>query len=408
MKYLHTLVALCAVVLFSACNEQEDFDRGMDFNYGNEIEAGFYTSQYDVNSKYEYALVVTENAKGEQTVYSYRVGKPNTSDSAVVRTTFVADSVAYDAETGILTAKASTSYYEEESSLYLCKLQNGGLVYELNYGEKKDKATLAKSNATPTVEGKWQAANADSSVVYDFFLSAANAEGAGAVVLSKNGGADEVGTYTTAHGTTTVTVGGVVYTLAFNGKFQLVATTDVEALVLDRVVSEPEPEQFLPIFGGVYTCNMFGMEFESVLYQSDKYSENFALYPYLYSQAPMYFTMNADGSLVVAGQGTGLYLGSDMKVYPQDVGGYGQIFVSDGVTYNNVASPASTYDAAKATFNFALYWHVTAGYLNDPPTVDTFKLTEELTNKKQPSLVKAQSLDKPAFNYDKKVSLFKK
>ena len=205
-----------------------------------------------------------------------------------------------------------------------------------------------------------------------------------------------------------MTVGGVVYTLAFNGKFQLVATTDVEALVLDRVVSEPEPEQFLPIFGGVYTCNMFGMEFESVLYQSDKYSENFALYPYLYSQAPMYFTMNADGSLVVAGQGTGLYLGSDMKIYTQDVGGYGQIFVSDGVTYNNVASPASTYDAAKATFNFALYWHVTVGYLNDPPTVDTFKLTEELTNKKQPSLVKAQSLDKPVFNYDKKVSLFKK
>ena len=188
----------------------------------------------------------------------------------------------------------------------------------------------------------------------------------------------------------------------------MVATTDVETLVLDRVVSEPEPEQFLPIFGGVYTCNMFGMEFESVLYQSDKYSENFALYPYLYSQAPMYFTMNADGSLVVAGQGTGLYLGSDMKVYPQDVGGYGQIFVSDGVTYKNVASPASTYDAAKATFNFALYWHVTAGYLNDPPTVDTFKLTEELTNKKQPSLVKAQSLDKTFFSYDKKVSLFKK
>lgn len=407
MKYLHTLLALCAVVLFSACNDLVDFDKNMDHNYGAELEKGLYSSQYNVNSKYEYNLVVTENAKGEPTVYSYRVGKPGTTDSAVVRTTFVSEEVAYDAKTGVLSAKASTSYYEVESNLYFCKLQNGNLIYELNYDVKKDKATMAKSSATPTVEGKWRAANADSSVVYDFFLSAANAEGAGAVVLSKNGGADEVGTYTTAHGTTTVTVGGVVYTLAFNGKFQLVATTDVEALVLDRVVSEPEPEQFLPIFGGVYTCNMFGMEFESVLYQSDKYSENFALYPYLYSQAPMYFTMNADGSLVVAGQGTGLYLGSDMKVYPQDVGGYGQIFVSDGVTYKNVASPASTYDAAKGVFNFALYWHVSAGYLNDPPTVDTFKLTEELTNKKQPSFMKSQSLDK-TFNFDKQLPLFKK
>ena len=407
MKYLHTLLALCAVVLFSACNDLVDFDKNMDHNYGAELEKGLYSSQYNVNSKYEYNLVVTENAKGEPTVYSYRVGKPGTTDSAVVRTTFVSEEVAYDAKTGVLSAKASTSYYEVESNLYFCKLQNGNLIYELNYDVKKDKATMAKSSATPTVEGKWRAANADSSVVYDFFLSAANAEGAGAVVLSKNGGADEVGTYTTAHGTPTVTVGGVVYTLAFNGKFQLVATTDVEALVLDRVVSEPEPEQFLPIFGGVYTCNMFGMEFESVLYQSDKYSENFALYPYLYSQAPMYFTMNADGSLVVAGQGTGLYLGSDMKVYPQDVGGYGQIFVSDGVTYKNVASPASTYDAAKGVFNFALYWHVSAGYLNDPPTVDTFKLTEELTNKKQPSFMKSQSLDK-TFNFDKQLPLFKK
>ena len=387
MKYLHTLVALCAVVLFSACNEQEDFDRGMDFNYGNEIEAGFYTSQYDVNSKYEYALVVTENAKGEQTVYSYRVGKPNTSDSAVVRTTFVADSVVYDAETGILSAKASTSYYEEESSLYLCKLQNGGLVYELNYGDKKDKATLVKSNATPSVEGKWQAANADSSVVYDFFLSAANAEGAGAVVLSKNGGADEVGTYTTAHGTTTVTVGGVVYTLAFNGKFQLVATTDVEALVLDRVVSEPEPEQFLPIFGGVYTVNasiidassfLFGgpVPMDAVLYQSDKYAENFAIYPFISSDKPMYFTMDAQGLLTVDNQGTG--------VNSQ----YGEVFVSDILTLYGEANPQSYYDSKKAVFNFALAYHVPAGTFGF--YYDTFQLTEEYTNKKEANFVKGQ------------------
>jgi hypothetical protein len=51
MKYLHTLLALCAVVLFSACNEQEDIDRGMDHNYGTELEVGYYTSQYDANSK---------------------------------------------------------------------------------------------------------------------------------------------------------------------------------------------------------------------------------------------------------------------------------------------------------------------------------------------------------------------
>ena len=132
MKYLHTLLALCAVVLFSACNEQEDIDRGMDFDYGTGVEAGLYTSQYDASSKYEYNLVVTENAKGEPTVYSYRVGKPGTSDSAVVRTTFVSEEMAYDAKTGVLSAKASNSYYEVEGGLYLCKLQNGNLIYELN------------------------------------------------------------------------------------------------------------------------------------------------------------------------------------------------------------------------------------------------------------------------------------
>ena len=386
MKYLHTLVALCAVVLFSACNEQEDFDRGMDFNYGNEIEAGLYTSQYDANSKYDYNLVVTENAKGERTVYSYRVGKPGTSDSAVVRTTFVAEEMSYDAETGILSAKASTSYYEEESSLFLCKLQNGGLVYELNYGDKKDKATLVKSNATPSVEGKWQAANADSSVVYDFFLSAANAEGAGAAIVSKNGGADEVGTYTTAHGTTTVTVGGVAYTLAFNGKCQLVATTDAESLVLDRVVSDPEPEQFLPIFGGIYTVHaslidgnyLFGgpVPMDAVLYQSDKYAENYAIYPFLSSNKPMYFTMDANGLLTVVNQGTG--------VQSQ----YGEVFVSDILTLYGEADPQSYYDSKKAVFNFALAYHVPAGTFGF--YYDTFQLTEEYTNKKEANFVKGQ------------------
>ncbi|MBQ5729352.1 MAG: hypothetical protein IIV54_03055 [Bacteroidaceae bacterium] len=408
MKYLHTLLALCAVVLFSACNDLVDFDKNMDHNYGAELEKGLYSSQYNVNSKYEYNLVVTENAKGEPTVYSYRVGKPGTSDSAVVRTTFVSEEVAYDAKTGVLSAKASTSYYEVESDLYLCKLQNGNLIYELNYDVKKDKATMAKSSATPTVEGKWQAANADSSVVYNFFLSAANAEGAGAAIVSKNGGADEVGTYTTAHGTTTVTVGAATYTLAFNGKFQLVATTDAETLVLDRVVSDPEPEQFLPIFGGVYTCNMFGMQFEAVLYQSDKYPENFIISPYMYSQKPMYFTMNADGSLVVEKQETGLYYDAkEGKVYGQEVPGGYQIYVSDGVTYSGTASPLSVYDQSKGVFNFALIWHIDQGYFNEAPEVDTFQLTEELSNKKEPSFMKVQKLDKP-FSFDKKLPLFKK
>ena len=229
-----------------------------------------------------------------------------------------------------------------------------------------------------------------------------------AAIVSKNGGADEVGTYTTAHGTTTVTVGAAAYTLAFNGKFQLVATTDAETLVLDRVVSDPEPEQFLPIFGGVYTCNMFSMQFEAVLYQSDKYPENFIISPYMYSQKPMYFTMNADGSLVVEKQETGLYYdANEGKIYGQEVPGCYQIYVSDGVTYSGKASPLSAYDQSKGVFNFALIWHIDQGYFNEAPEVDTFQLTEELSNKKEPSFMKVQKLDKP-FNFDKKLPLFKK
>ena len=386
MKYLHTLLALCAVVLFSACNEQEDIDRGMDHNYGTELEVGYYTSQYDANSKYEYNLVVTENAKGEPTVYSYRVGKPGTSDSAVVRTTFVSEEMAYDAKTGILSAKSSNTYYEAAGELYICKLQNGNMVYELGYGEKSDKSTLLKAQGTPSVEGKWQAANADSSVVYNFFLSAANAEGAGAAIVSKNGGADEVGTYTTANGTTTVTVGAATYTLAFNGKFQLVATTDAETLVLDRVVSDPEPEQFLPIFGGVYTVHasiidgdyLFGgpVPMEAVLYQSDKYAENYAIYPFINSEKPMYFTMDANGLLTVVNQGTGVN------------SSYGEVFVSDILSLYGEANPQSYYDSKKAVFNFALAYHVPAGTFGF--FYDTFQLTEEYSNKKEANFVKGQ------------------
>lgn len=409
MKYIHTLVALFAVVLFSACNEQEDIDRGMDHNFGEGVATGFYTSQYDVNSKYEYGLVVTENAKGEPTVYSYRVGKPGSSDSAVVRTTFVSETFSYDAQTGILEASAKNSYYESEAKAYICKLLDGGrMIYQLSYGEKSDKATMVLSNATPTVEGNWQAANADSSVVYKFFLDMPNAEGAGVATLAQNDGEAVEGTYTTAHGTTTVTVGGAEYTLAFNEKMQLVATNAEGPMVLDRIVSSPEPEQYLPIFGGVYTCNMFGMQFEATLYQSDRYPENFMISPYMYSQKPMHFTMNADGSLVVEKQETGLYFDANSgKVYGQEVPGGYLVYVSDGVTYDGKTSPLSVYDQSKAVFNFALIWHIDMGYFNEAPVVDTFQLTEQLTNKKQPCLMKVQKLDKP-FSFDKKLPLFKK
>lgn len=404
MKYIHTLVALFAVVLFSACNEQEDIDRGMDHNFGEGVATGFYTSQYDVNSKYEYGVVVTENAKGEPTVYSYRVGKPGSSDSAVVRTTFVSETFSYDAQTGILEASAKNSYYESEAKAYICKLLDGGrMIYQLSYGEKSDKATMVLSNATPTVEGNWQAANADSSVVYKFFLDMPNAEGAGVATLSQNDGEAVEGTYTTAHGTTTVTVGGAEYTLAFNEKMQLVATNAEGSMVLDRAVSAPEPEQFLAAFGGIYTVNasvisgdfLFGspQPTETVLYQSDKYPENFAVAPFINSEKPMFFTMNNDGTLTVVNQGTG--------VNSQ----YGEVFITDILSLQGIADPASYYDSKKAIFYFAVAYHVPAGIFGY--YYDTLQLTEEYTSKKEPMFVKAKENVKNVFQLSENAKLMK-
>jgi hypothetical protein len=115
---------------------------------------------------------------------------------------------------------------------------------------------------------------------------------------------------------------------------------------------------------------------DAVLYKSDKYAENYAIYPFINSEKPMYFTMDANGLLTVVNQGTGI--GTQ----------YGEIFVTDILSAYGEANPQSYYDSKKAVFNFALAYHVPAGTFG--LFYDTFQLTEEYTNKKEANFVKGQ------------------
>ena len=112
MKIFNKIAALALVVAgFTACNEAEDFDRYADHTYSNAIELGHFTSLYDANSKYTYGAVITLNAEGDTILYMYSTGKEGNNDEGKTRTLFTADTLNYDQKTGVVTAKADTSYY---------------------------------------------------------------------------------------------------------------------------------------------------------------------------------------------------------------------------------------------------------------------------------------------------------
>ena len=114
MKIFNKIAALALVVAgFTACNEAEDFDRYADHTYSNAIELGHFTSLYDANSKYTYGAVITLNAEGDTILYMYSTGKEGNNDEGKTRTLFTADTLNYDQKTGVVTAKADTSYYDE-------------------------------------------------------------------------------------------------------------------------------------------------------------------------------------------------------------------------------------------------------------------------------------------------------
>ena len=396
-SYIQPLFTLLAVLLFTACSDFEDYDRGMDTKYPAEIANGYYTSKYNAGNKYDYAVVVTEDAQGNKVIYTQRTGKdiPNFADAGKVRTTAVFTDLTYDAANGILTASVDDSFYEDTTSVTLAyRLDGTTLAYELAYGRMSESAQLEKSSEKLPVQGKWNGVSVDSTLQVSAFVSDPDTLGQFKVELAVSG-QDTVVYESVAYNTELELPNHA--TMAFNEKCQMVYTQNEQSVVLNRVFSDPEPEQFLPLFVGNYKMNVsellpqvdgykpYGgpllgeeVEFETVLYQSDKDPSSYIIAPFIQNPDGMAFTLNDDLTLSVVMQYTGLETQAYGSVYATDLTTMGvQDYFPDYVSH---------YDSSKGVFYFDMAYHVSAGTFGY--WEDTFTLTEEAARKKVAPLKK--------------------
>lgn len=405
MKIFNKIAALALVVAgFTACNEADDFDRYADHTYSNAIELGHYTSQYDANSKYTYGAVITLNAKGDTILYMYSTGKAGNYDEGKTRTLFTADTLNYDQKTGVVTAKADTSYYDEGETFgvefTMAELLDGErFAVDIAYGSKNETAIL-KRNTTdfPPVQGKWcilrieteevegtenEEGVAETEVVEKEVVVATYTFGIDSTVVI-NDSEEPAGKYVTDGANIIVkdANGETVATFAYNDNYQLTCTSSENA-VMTRMTNQPEPETFSPIYEGSFIFassplagnpgHLFEGEIPGYICQSDKDPSRYLLKPFIYNDEGMVFTMDVDGKIAVDAQFTG----------ESNFEGYGPLYVTDVVTAglaSKFPGAQSHYDEATHIFYFDLLYHVSAGYFG--AWEDTFKVTGEATNKK--------------------------
>ena len=382
MKIINKIAALALVVAgFTACNEAEEFDRYADHTYSHALELGHYTSQYDANSKYTYGAVITLNAEGDTILYMYSTGKAGNYDEGKTRTLFTADSLSYDKQIGVITAKADTSYYDEGETfgvkLTMAQMLDGErYAVDIAYGSKNETAIL-KRNTTdfPPVQGRWSVPFSEDSVT-TFEI----AQGDTVII---DGNEDAPGKYEVAGHDITIknAEGTAVATIAYNDKYQLICTSRENA-VMTRMTNQPEPESFLPLYEGNFifatadlggeSGHLFEGEIPGYICQSDKDPSRYLLAPFINNEDGMLFTMDEAGKIAVDAQ----YIGVDHKTY-------GPVYVTDVVTAglaSNFPNAQSHYDENIHTFYFDLVYHVSAGMFG--AWEDTFKVTGEATNKK--------------------------
>ena len=401
MKIFNKIAALALVVAgFTACNEAEDFDRYADHTYSNAIELGHFTSLYDANSKYTYGAVITLNAEGDTILYMYSTGKEGNNDEGKTRTLFTADTLNYDQKTGVVTAKADTSYYDEGETFgvqfTMAEMLDGErFAVDIAYGSKNETAILKRNDTEfPPVQGKWSVADAAGELTtYTFGIDST-------VVINDN--EEAAGKYETDGRNIIVKndADATVATFAYNENYQLTCTSSENA-VMTRMTNLPEPESFYPIYEGSFifatadlegkSGHLFEGEIPGYICQSDKDPSRYLLTPFIYNEDGMIFTMDQAGKIAVDAQFTGV---EHQK--------YGPVYVTDVVTAGyaaNFPNAKSHYDESLHTFYFDLIYHVSAGVFG--AWEDTFKVTGEATNKKhfKPGK-KTLDLTKKGFNFN--------
>ena len=382
MKIINKIAALALVVAgFTACNEAEDFDRYADHTYSNAIELGHFTSLYDANSKYTYGAVITLNAEGDTILYMYSTGKEGNNDEGKTRTLFTADTLNYDQKTGVVTAKADTSYYDEGETFgvqfTMAEMLDGErFAVDIAYGSKNETAILKRNDTDiPPVQGKWCVAKDSVTVTtYDF---------AQASTVIINGDETAPGKYeVNGRDIKVLNADSTLITLfTYNNNWQLVCTSSENA-VMTRMTNLPEPESFYPIYEGNFifatadlegkSGHLFEGEIPGYICQSDKDPSRYLLTPFINNEDGMLFTMDKAGMIAVDAQFTGV---EHQK--------YGPVYVTDVVTAGyaaNFPNAKSHYDESLHTFYFDLIYHVSAGVFG--AWEDTFKVTGEATNKK--------------------------
>lgn len=421
MKYLHKLAALALVTLgFTACNEAEDPSRYADHVYPEKMELGYYTAQYNASSKYEYAAVLTLDAQGDTVLYTYRVGKEDRVDEGLVRTLVATSDVSYNPAIGVLngTCPGSANYYEEDATLTIATMLDGTrFAYECTYGKTSETAMFVRNTtAMPTVEGEWTAANADGSKTLSFSFGELKVAGSDKATVAVGDGEPAAYTYVQDGANVTLTdEAGATISLAYNDKYQLCATVDGEQFLLSRCASQPEPEQFLPIYEGELTISAQTLDgdgpllgsvqkMQSTLYQSDKDPSRYVLAPYISNGDGALFTVNEDLIIEVEKQGTGL-----------GVDGYGEVYIT-GINVAGYQSyfpnNESHYDPAKMTFYFDVFYH--CGDVGQQLWLglyeDTFKVTAEATSKKPYTMKKSftPQAAQPVLNLNPSLNLLKK
>ena len=402
MKIFNKIAALALVVAgFTACNEAEDFDRYADHTYSNAIELGHVTSLYDANSKYTYGAVITLNAEGDTILYMYSTGKEGNNDEGKTRTLFTADTLNYDQKTGVVTAKADTSYYDEGETFgvefTMAEMLDGErFAVDIAYGSKNETAVLKRNDTDiPPVQGKWCVAKDSVTVTtYQFAQDST-------VVIINGDKADSAKYVVNGRDIKVLNAdSAIVAKFTYNNNWQLVCTSSENA-VMTRMTNQPEPETFNPLYEGNFIFatadlsgkpdHLFQGEIPGYICQSDKDPSRYLLTPFINNEDGMLFTMDKAGMIAVDAQFTGV---EHQK--------YGPVYVTDVVTAGyaaNFPNAKSHYDESLHTFYFDLIYHVSAGVFG--AWEDTFKVTGEATNKKhfKPGK-KTLDLTKKGFNFN--------
>lgn len=296
-KIFSFLTLLVGLTVTTACTDAEDWEHGMNTVFPESVPMGYYhTDSRTFSGLYDYGVVLTKNAAGDQVYYLILEGRKGTAEEGNVYTAFDATDIKYDQKSGVMTVTEPQSFYDGLATSNLIynyenpDLEN--LLMQVSYvGDNKEtKSVRQVTNGYPNVVAKWKG-QSESGKKLELELLAADETGKLVAEATLDGTALTNGTYAYSGATTTVTTAEKTFTISYNEIYQYVVTVDGESFVLDRVVNDPIPETYTEYAAGivVYNTAYYGTDFagpfkgestESILYKSDKFSNKYLLAPY--------------------------------------------------------------------------------------------------------------------------------